>query len=322
MGDVKNTKTRVAWSLKKERASLVIENFEEAMEHLGSKDVISSAAFLVCGQAFVLKVHPSTYSPSELMVFLENNGSPVRVNGLQVTVGSDVRKEKNIELGHMWEDVFNNELNDEGDLEVVVEWTMVETRKDFSVESSKVEHRAVKTPSLKSWVLESIFKDGMEDTDFTLVCNDGVEVPVHKVVMKGTSEYFKAMMKPEHVEGQEGVSNIDCGSEVGHGLVSFVYTGVVDASTLDKNLVEFLKVADQYDMVHLKEKVEERMLSKLNVSNMMEYVIAGNSYNAKRLKTMSQTLLRANLGELRKDNDWKKAFASQKDLLIEILDME
>merc|ERR1719495_367463 len=292
------------------------------MEHLGSKDVISSAAFLVCGQAFVLKVHPSTYSPSELMVFLENNGSPVRVNGLQVTVGSDVRKEKNIELGHMWEDVFNNELNDEGDLEVVVEWTMVETRKDFSVESSKVEHRAVKTPSLKSWVLESIFKDGMEDTDFTLVCNDGVKVPVHKMVLKGTSEFFKAMMKPEHVEGQEGMSIIDCGSEVGQGLVSFVYTGEVDASTLDKNLVEFLKVADQYDMVHLKEKVEERMLSKLNVSNMMEYVIAGNSYNAKRLKTMSKTLLRANLGELRKDNDWKKAFASQKDLLIEILDME
>ena len=86
--------------------------------------------------------------------------------------------------------------------------------------------------------------------------------------------------------------------------------------------MEFLKIADQYDMVHLNEKVEERMLSKLNVSNMMEYVIAGNSYNAKRLKTMSQTLLRANLGELRKDNDWKKAFASQKDLLIEILDME
>ena len=45
-------------------------------------------------------------------------------------------------------------------------------------------------------------------------------------------------------------------------------------------------------------------------------------YNAKRLKTMSQTLLRANLGELRKDNDWKKAFVSEKDLFIDILDME
>ena len=41
------------------------------------------------------------------------------------------------------------------------------------------------------------------------------------------------------------MSNIDCGSEVGHGLVGFVYTGVVDVSTLDKNLVEFLKIADQ-----------------------------------------------------------------------------
>ena len=50
MGDVKNIKTRVAWSLKKERASLVVENFKEAMDHLGSADVISSAAFLVRNQ--------------------------------------------------------------------------------------------------------------------------------------------------------------------------------------------------------------------------------------------------------------------------------
>ena len=50
MGDVKNIKTRVAWSLKKEKASLVVENFKEAMDHLGSVDVISSAAFLVRNQ--------------------------------------------------------------------------------------------------------------------------------------------------------------------------------------------------------------------------------------------------------------------------------
>ena len=50
MGDVKNIKTRVAWSLKKERASLVVENFKEAMDHLGTVDVISSAAFLVRNQ--------------------------------------------------------------------------------------------------------------------------------------------------------------------------------------------------------------------------------------------------------------------------------
>merc|ERR1719187_2094476 len=128
------------------------------------------------------------------MVSLENSGPPVRVNGLQVTVGPHdhhVRKEKNIELGQKWEGDFgaNWLTNDDGDLEGVVEWSMVEMRKDFSVESSTVEDQAVKTPSLKSWVLESIF-------------NDGVEVPVHKVVMKGTSEYFKAMMKPENVEGQ------------------------------------------------------------------------------------------------------------------------
>ena len=88
------------------------------------------------------------------MASLENSGSPVRVNGLQVTVGPHdhhVRKEKNIELGQKWEGDFgvNWETNDDGDLE------MVEMKKDFSVESSTVEDQAVKTPALKSWVLES-----------------------------------------------------------------------------------------------------------------------------------------------------------------------
>ena len=45
---VKNSRTVVAWSLKKESASLVIENFKEAMDHFGEENVISSEVFLVC----------------------------------------------------------------------------------------------------------------------------------------------------------------------------------------------------------------------------------------------------------------------------------
>ena len=103
--------------------------------------------------------------------------------------------------------------------------------------------------------------------------------------------------------------------------MSFVYTGEVGAETFDENLIEFLKVADEYNLVQLKEKAEERMLDKLNVTNMVEFVIAGDNYNAKKLKTMSMTLVRANLKKLKKEKDWKKKFEFQKDLLIEILDM-
>ena len=45
---VKNSRTGVAWSLKKESASLIIENFKEAMDHFDGENVISSEAFLVC----------------------------------------------------------------------------------------------------------------------------------------------------------------------------------------------------------------------------------------------------------------------------------
>ena len=68
---------------------------------------------------------------------------------------------------------------------------------------------------MKSWVLENIYNNGMEDTDFTLVCNDGKEVAVHKTVMKGVSDFFKAMMRPENLEAHEGRGNIDCSFVVG-----------------------------------------------------------------------------------------------------------
>ena len=86
--------------------------------------------------------------------------------------------------------------------------------------------------------------------------------------------------------------------------------------TFDQNLIEFLKVADEYNLVQLKDKAEQRMLNKLDVSNMLEYIIAGDRYNAEKLKTMSKTLVRANLGNLRKENDWKKKFSNMFTLLV------
>ena len=272
------------------------------------------------GQPFLLKVYPNPH----LVVSLESRGLPVRVNALKVEMGSDVRREKNIELKH-WQEYFNDwrdNLKEDGSLEVVAEWTLIETTSQCTVVVDNTTGQSTEKTFVKSWVLETIHKDGMEDTDFTLVCKDGTEVPVHKVIMKGASDFFKAMMKPEHSEVQEGRGNVDCGSEVGQGLVNFVYTGDVNAETFDQNLIEFLKVADEYNLVQLKEKAEQRMLSKLDVSNMMEYIIAGDRYNAKKLKTMSKTLVQANLGNLRKEKDWKKTFDFQKDLLIEILDMD
>ena len=276
----------------------------------------------MCGQPFLLKVHPD---PPDLRVSFESKGLPVRVNSFKIMIGSEVHQERNIALKHTEEkefDEWKENLNEDGNLEVVAEWTVIETKTQCTVVVNKIEDLSTENTSVKSWVLENIFRDGMADTDFTLVCKDGVEVPVHMMIMKGASDFFKAMMKPDNLEAKEGRGNIDCGSGVGQGLVSFVYTGEVNAETFDRNLIEFLKVADEYNLIQLKEKAEQRMLSKLNVSNMIEYAIAGNNYNANKLKTMSKTLVRANLGKLRTEKDWKKKFDSQKDLLIEILDMD
>ena len=52
---VKNSRTRVAWSLKKESASLIIENFREGMDYYGKKDIFSSEVFLVSNFPTLIK---------------------------------------------------------------------------------------------------------------------------------------------------------------------------------------------------------------------------------------------------------------------------
>ena len=73
-------------------------------------------------------------------VSLESEGSSVEVNELRVVVGgTEVHEEKNFELD-TWSESFDNwetDLQDNGDLEVVVEWSVVETRAQCTLYSGK-----------------------------------------------------------------------------------------------------------------------------------------------------------------------------------------
>ena len=271
-------------------------------------------------QQFVFKVKPNRDGENlqAFFYFESKSGLGIKFRSLKVRVGDIVHEYKDVKLHKMRRsegsmdfvshEVCKQNLKEDGSLEITGEWTAVE--KDVEE----------KEKDLSSWILTNLFYDGIEDSDFTLICNDGAELAVHRPVLRGASDFFKAMLGKENLEAIEGRGNIDCNHEVGRGLVRFLYTGET-APNFDNDALDYLKLADQYNLEHLKEKAEASLIRSLKVKNMVDYVIAGETFNARKLKNAAKKLVKSkivsHMGE--EEDEWKETFSGKKDLLIEIL---
>ena len=104
-------------------------------------------------------------------------------------------------------------------------------------------------------------------------------------------------------------------------LRRFLYTGDIEMETMSGNALDFLKLADHYDLGDpvLKDRAEGCLLISLNEENMVEYLIAGDDFNARRLKDAARKLVKSKIRELMAEDGWKEIFSGKKDLLIEIL---
>ena len=78
------------------------------------------------------------------------------------------------------------------------------------------------------------------------------------------------------------------------------------------------RLADYYQVVQLKQYVEQRMIQSLKRRNMVAFYIAGDIYNAGKIRQAAKQFIRNNLDWLRGRGDWREAFGDKKDLLIEI----
>ena len=245
----------------------------------------------------------------------------VRFSSLKIKVGDITHEYKDVKLfkyqhSQGSEDLFSLEeckqnLKEDGSLEVVGVWTAVE-KHEIETHGSVVS---------SSWVLKNLYHEGLEDADFTLVCNDGEELAVHKIVLMGASHVFKAMLRPENNGANKDRSYIDFNHVIVKGLRRFLYTGDVEMEANDGNALDFLKLADHYDLVDstLKDRAEGWLLYSLNKENMVKYLIAGDEFNASKLKDAAKKLVKSNIRELIVEDEWKKIFSGKKDLLIEIL---
>ena len=115
-------------------------------------------------------------------------------------------------------------------------------------------------------------------SDFTVICSDGIEIPVHRLILANFSPVLDAMFKADMTESKNSVVKIeDINGETMTEILRFIYTREV------KNLLELapkiLYGAEKYELEKLKKICVASMIENLCVGNAVEYTLLADRHN-------------------------------------------
>jgi len=172
--------------------------------------------------------------------------------------------------------------------------------------------------------LKSIYQEigekafqGMEWADFILEF-EGEEVACHKVILAGASPVLGAMVRNELQEAAKGKAAIKLSAVVGKAFVRFMYLEEVEEDLLKREVVAFLELGEKYQVERLKEFAEDWMLKSLNKDNMVDFLVAADTFRARRIKAAALQLAMANKDWLRGEGKEELRKITQ-DLFIELI---
>ena len=134
----------------------------------------------------------------------------------------------------------------------------------------------------------------MTYSDFFTCSSTGKLFTCHKVFLAESSPVFKAMIESGMQETKKLCLDIECSEEVCENLIKFIYTEKMDEVILRVNAVSFLNLGEKYDIVQLKVAVEECMVGCMNLSNMLQYFLAGDLYKGEKIRAAAKIFLRRN----------------------------
>lgn len=228
-----------------------------------------------------LKLEETKLAPTEwisLFLRVESSSKDVRV---QVNYRLSIVDHSNIivytkESGQLFEktsQAFGFELFIKRDnlLKNKETWLLNDTLRilcsfDVGLESSTLKKNQLiaKTSSYSSQTLESFFLND-EFSDFTLIVEDQ-KLRVHKVILAGHSDVFKAMFKHNVTGMNKNVLTIpDIPLEIFRELLRFIYTGRIEV--ISDNVGRLLAAAQRYRINGLKDKCQRILESNLTRDN-------------------------------------------------------
>ena len=100
-------------------------------------------------------------------------------------------------------------------------------------------------------------REDKEFADLTLVCEDGNQIEVHKVVLSSSSPFFKKLLAknkhPHPLIYMRGIKSGDLSA-----VVDFLYHG--EAKVFDEDLDSYLAIAEEFQLMGLMKEPDERVL--------------------------------------------------------------
>ena len=122
-------------------------------------------------------------------------------------------------------------------------------------------------------------------SDFVLVSSDGLEIPVHKIILSTRSLVFEKMMEGNFKEKKENKALIkDMSGKALMEFLRFVYCGRV--GYIDDIDGELLNAASEYDLPDLKPICVNSLASKLSAENVLETMMLAELHGETQLKRL------------------------------------
>jgi hypothetical protein len=173
---------------------------------------------------------------------------------------------------------------------------------------------------LKNQKVEQMFPSNFADlfhsgdfSDFTVVCSDGIKIPVHRSILYGNSSVLKAMMLTEMQESVENILEVkDINETAMNKILLFMYTQKVDISD---DLHDILYGAEKYQIENLKALCIAHMFYNLRASNAVEYFLLAIMYDVERLKKLCLVYIQIHYDTLRSTENWEQLNAEQLELI-------
>jgi hypothetical protein len=121
-------------------------------------------------------------------------------------------------------------------------------------------------------------------SDATIICEDGVPIPVHKAILAASSSYFKAAFSGEWTENQSGVIKTVHPAHIVKETLSLIYTGGTSSKLIKEAPLAFISVASEFDIPWLKKLVEPNCVKTLDQCSLKAVWQAGHLYESELLK--------------------------------------
>lgn len=107
------------------------------------------------------------------------------------------------------------------------------------------------------------------------------------------SPVFGAKFRSEMSESVENTVEIkDFDENIVNLMLQFIYTGTVDSSGLHENAMDLLRIADYYEISHLKQECELVILGNLTVENVMDILTLAHFHSPTSLKPKMASFLK------------------------------